>query len=238
MKKKDPKKNTYKNIWLSRSRRKKDSEKKSEELNPEVVSAEDVEKQTQEKPPKDKPEITDEDIEKHLTHKQILFCKHYISNQEVLWNWTRSYAHAYWYYERLKWDPLWLRDWTLATCQASASRLLSNVMICRYIWYINKLVLNDDIVQKNLALLSLQKNNPSIQLKAIDLRAKINWKIVWKLQAEVGEKWAFGLTIVKKYDKDKEWKKKRWSPTKKTVRNKKTTTKKRTKKKPPTNKAS
>lgn len=183
----------------------------SDALNPEVVSAEDIDKWEKAPNQEKEHEIPDEELVNHLTMKQQTFCRHYIWNREVLWNWTRSYAIAYWYYERLKKDPLWIEDNAYQTCQVNASKLLWNTIINRYIRYINNLVLNDDVVQRELSHIALQNVDVQSKLKALDLRWKFNWKLTQKLDAKVKHEWTV-VNIMKTYQKPE--KKKPSSPNK------------------------
>lgn len=103
--------------------------KKSDPVEPEVIDPQAVDN---EDAPIDKGAIPDKDLEKHMTQRQILFCKYYVSDQEVFCNGTQSYAKAYGY-------DLELEPEKYKACQGSASVLLSNHIISRYI---NKLLTN------------------------------------------------------------------------------------------------
>lgn len=175
-------------------------EQESDALNPEGVSAEDIDK-NKENDPVDNPDIKDEELENYLTAKQVLFCKYFTSwDIQFRANWTRAYSKAYWYYERCKKDPIWIDDNAITICNSSASRLLRNVSILRYIRYINNHSVTDESVHAELSLLIYQRADTNTKIRAIDLWAKINWKITGKLDAKVQHEWTI-LNITKTYEK-------------------------------------
>ena len=146
------------------------------EFNADPIEWEEVDPQSVENEwnPNDKWNIDDKDLEKHITTKQQLFCQCYISDVEVFWNWTRSYAKAYGV--DLEADPM-----KYNSCQSMASRLLWNVLIGRYI---NKLltdIIPNEWIDKLLTQLALQNNNPRIKIEAIKELNKLRGRITDKI---------------------------------------------------------
>lgn len=137
-----------------------------EAIDAEVIEEDDI--------PDDKQyaEVEDKDLEWHLNPRHLRFCKIYTSNEEVLWNWVRSYAKAYGIEDKI--------DTHYKSIQVCSSRLLWNVIICRYIRFLIDLQYSPEIIDKQLMLFSLQKEDKRIAISAIQELNKLKWRIVEK----------------------------------------------------------
>ena len=98
--------------------------------------------------------------EGQLNAKQLLFCELYATDREFFGNGTQAYIEAY--------DVNMSRPGAYASAQASASRLLSNVMVLDHITKIMEVSdLNDAAVDKHMAFWIAQKASPMAALAAI-----------------------------------------------------------------------
>lgn len=134
-----------------------------EELDPDFVETEDT--------PDPKKDIEDKDLEKSLTIKQALFCKCYVSTEEFFCNWVRSYAKAY--NISLELEPNKYK--AVQTC---ATRLLTNVIINRYIHLLLETWISDAGIDKQLAMLCIQNEDKRIKLDAIKEVNKLRGRII------------------------------------------------------------
>jgi hypothetical protein len=150
-------------------------------LEGELIDPEAIE--TEEAPDvKDKWAETDADMEKYLTAKQKLFCTYYASHEELLWNGVRSYAKAYWIEEgklQSKYKAI----------QACAGKLLSNIIICRYISHLLDLKYSDEFLDNQLWLLALQNEDRKVKLWAIAELNKLKQRITNKGEMLVKFDW-------------------------------------------------
>ncbi len=109
-----------------------------------------------------------------LNEKQELFCKLYASDREFYGNGTQSYIEAY---EPDTSKPNWYKG-----AQASASRLLTNVIVLKRI---NELLeaggLNDAFVDKQLEFLITQNADFSSKVAAIREYNKLKTRIVERI---------------------------------------------------------
>ncbi len=125
-----------------------------------------------------------ETIHKKMTEKQELFCTLYATDREFFGNGTQAYIEAY---DPDKSSPNWYRG-----CQVSASRLLSNPIICQRI---NELLeecgFNDVSVDKQLAFLLTQHEDFKTKLGAIKEYNKLKQRITERSEVAVT-----GLTVV------------------------------------------
>ena len=145
-------------------------------IDPEAIESEEVPST------KDKGAETDEDMVKYLTPRQKLFCQYYASHEELLWNWTRSYAKAY----DIDDDKLRARYKMVQTC---ASQLLSNIIVCRYINSLLDLKYNDEFLDSQLWLLALQNDDRKVKIEAIKELNKLKQRITDKSEQLVKFDW-------------------------------------------------
>lgn len=136
-----------------------------------MTEEENLTEDVQEKDPKDKWDIEDKDLKKHLTRKQEIFCRCYVSQEEFFCNGTRSYAKAY----GIDIDS---NPELYKSVQSCATRLLWNVIINRYINYILELTLSNEWIDKQLAMLCIQNDDKRIKLDAIKEVNKLRWRII------------------------------------------------------------
>lgn len=134
-------------------------------------------------------------IDSELTPQQELFCQLYATNREFFGNGTQAYIEAY------NIDVTKRNAYKVA--QASASRLLSNVMILHRIHELMEIgILNDARVDKELAFLIEQNAEFGTKLGAIreynQLKARIRNKLEVGLDSESIE--GVKIEIVKKKD--------------------------------------
>jgi hypothetical protein len=109
-----------------------------------------------------------------LNPKQELFCQLYATDREFFGNGTQTYIEVY---EPDQHKPNWYKS-----AQASASRLLSNVIICKRI---NELLedegLNDAFVDKQLLFIITQHDDKSSKVAAIREYNKLKQRITEKI---------------------------------------------------------
>lgn len=109
-----------------------------------------------------------------LNPKQKLFCKLYASDREFFGNGVQAYIEAY--------DPDTTEKNWYKSAQASASRLLSNVIICQEInSLLETSVLNDVSVDKQLAFLITQHDDKGAKSRAISEYNKLKNRITERI---------------------------------------------------------
>lgn len=110
-----------------------------------------------------------------LTPKQERFCKLYASDREFFGNGVETYMEVYGdKYTKSK--PNWYK-----AAQASASRLLSNVIICKRISdYLTLDGFNDNFVDKQLLSVITQYDDKSAKVQAIREYNKLKQRIIDK----------------------------------------------------------
>lgn len=109
--------------------------------------------------------------ENGLTEKQELFCQLYATDREFFGNGTQAYIEAY--------DVDVSTPGGYRVAQASASRLLSNVIILKRIDEIMEYaVLNDSYVDKKMAFWIMQESNPMASIAAIKEYNKVKKRTV------------------------------------------------------------
>lgn len=94
-----------------------------------------------------------------LRHRQELFCKLYASDREFFGNGVQSYAEAY--------NIDLLKKGAYGVAKVNASRLLTNANILDRINELMDIVVNDIIVDKELAFTIIQKDNLHAKVAAI-----------------------------------------------------------------------
>lgn len=122
---------------------------------------------------KDKWTEDDKDLWQYLTPRQRKFCEYYSSHEEVLWNGVRSYAKAY----DIDEVKLVSKYKAVQTC---STRLLSNVIVNRYIASLLDLKYSDEFLDSQLWLLALQNADPKIKIEAIKELNKLKQRITDK----------------------------------------------------------
>ena len=122
-----------------------------------------------------------EEKEDDLNARQELFCELYATDREFFGNGTQAYIEAY---EPNTSKPNWYKS-----AQASASRLLSNVMVLKRI---NELLeaegLNDAHMDKQLYLVATQNVDFSSKVAAIREYNKLKKRVTEKLDLTTGGK--------------------------------------------------
>lgn len=115
-----------------------------------------------------------EEEDDKLNPKQELFCQYYATDKEFFGNGTQTYLEVY---EPDKSKPNWYKS-----AQASASRLLSNVMVAKRI---NELLeaggLNDQYVDKQLEFLITQHADFKSKLGAIREYNALKTRVIKRL---------------------------------------------------------
>lgn len=158
-----------------------DQSEAQEALEGEVIDPEAIE--TEEAPDvKDKWAETDADMVKYLTPKQKLFCTYYASHEELLWNGVRSYAKAY----EIDEQKLQTKYKAVQTC---ADRLLSNVVVCRYINSLLDLKYSNEFLDSQLWLLAIQNADRKVKLEAIKEINKVRQRITDKSENLIKFDW-------------------------------------------------
>lgn len=113
-----------------------------------------------------------------LNPKQERFCQLYATDVEFFGNGVQAYIEAY--------DPNTSKPNWYKSAQASASRLLSNVIICNRI---NEILedtgFNDVAIDKQLAFLITQHTDYKSKLGAIKEYNSLKKRITQKIEAEV-----------------------------------------------------
>lgn len=107
-----------------------------------------------------------EDVNPNLSECQTLFCWLYVYDKDCYCNATASYMRAY--------D---LKDSQRRVAQSAGSRLLSNVVVRKYI---NKMLVanfKDDVVDTEHSRLIMQNRNPLAKLGAIQEYNKIKKRL-------------------------------------------------------------
>lgn len=127
--------------------------KETVEIIDDVVDMEDA-------PKKGKKLVEDKDLEKHMTPRQILFCKYFVNDEEVFYNGTRSYAKAY--NVNLELEPK-----KYNACKSNAQKLLTNTYIARYMHTLLEEILPDSGLDKELTKLIIQDQDLGVKVKAI-----------------------------------------------------------------------
>lgn len=179
-----------KNMWEKKRRWSKKSnlqnikekfEQNMDALEGEVVDPEAIE--TEEAPDtKDKGVETDADMAKYLTPRQKLFCQYYASHEELLWNGVRSYIKAY----QIDEAQARKHDKSIRTC---SQRLLTNVIVCRYIASLLDLKYSDEFLDNQLWLLALQNDDRKVKIEAIKELNKLKQRITDKSERLIKFDW-------------------------------------------------
>jgi len=125
--------------------------------------------------PKKKPKATEVEVIK-LTPKQEKFCQLYTTDREFFGNGTQSYIEAY--------DVNMSRPGAYKSAQASASRLLSNVIILERIDELMEITLNDAHVDKQMGFWITQKASPQASVSAIKEYNQLKGRIVKKIEGK------------------------------------------------------
>ena len=121
-----------------------------------------------------KPTTTKKSQKEKLNPKQELFCQLYASEAEFFGNGVQAYIEAY--------DPETSKPNWYKSAQASASRLLSNVIICDRINHLlESKGLNDQNVDKQLLFLINQHADFKSKAAAIKEYNKLKARITEKL---------------------------------------------------------
>ncbi len=116
----------------------------------------------------DKSNIDENEVQEKLTTKQELFCNLYVRSMKCYWNWTQSYAKAYWFdLEDRKQN---------ATARMWASRMLTNDNILKAIRQLQEEHLSSEVVDNELAFLVLQRADLWVKIRAISEYNKIKWR--------------------------------------------------------------
>ena len=116
----------------------------------------------------DKGNVDENEIKEKLWIKQELFCYLYSCNMNCYWNWTQSYAKAYWFdLEDRKQN---------ATARMWASRMLTNDNILKHIRKLQEEYLSSEVVDKELTFLILQRVDLWVKIRAISEYNKIKWR--------------------------------------------------------------
>ena len=114
---------------------------------------------------------------KELNPKQELFCKLYTSGGEFFGNGTQSYIEAY--------KPKMVGNWQ-RTAESAASRLLSNVIICRRIAeLLGADGFNDQFMDKQILFLATQFSDFNAKIRAIQEYNKLKKRITDKLDMNI-----------------------------------------------------
>ena len=131
--------------------------------------------------------MKEEGESKELNAKQLLFCNYYVS-EETYGNGVRSYCKAY----NVDYNDIKQQ----ASARHSASLLLNDVNICKYI---NSLLdgagLNDQFVDKRLLFLISQSEDKGSCLQAIKEYNKLKSRITDKLDVKVSGTFDISLKL-------------------------------------------
>jgi len=111
---------------------------------------------------------------KKLTLKQELFCQLYATNLDYYGNWVQAYIEAY------KIDLT--KKWAYKTAQVSASQNLWKHMILERLRELGDEVLNDAMIDKELAFVASQRSELWPKMKAINEYNKLKNRITDKLE--------------------------------------------------------
>lgn len=144
----------------------------------------------------------------NLTTKQILFCKLYTQNRELFGNATLSYAEAF----KIKLEGLSKinkldkngkiiprsspYDKKYDMCSASSSRLLRNVKINEFCTKCLNELMNDEVVDGELARVIIQNHELPSKISAIREYNKLKQRIIEKNDLTSGGK-PLEFTVVK-----------------------------------------
>lgn len=170
-------------------------EERQEALEGEVIDHEAIE--TEDTPDeKDKWAEEDADMGKYLTERQKLFCTYYASHEEMLWNGVKSYIKAYGIDE----ERAIKNNKSIRTC---AQRLLTNVVVCRYISSLLDLKYSDEFLDNQLWLLALQNEDRKVKIEAIKELNKLKQRIVDKTETLLKTEWPLVQIIRSEPEKKK-----------------------------------
>lgn len=117
--------------------------------------------------------------EKKLTPKQELFCQLYATNLDYFGNWVQAYAKAYWIDLTQKWG--------YQTAKTNASKMLTNANLLERLRELGDDVLNDVMIDKELAFVATQRAELWPKMKAINEYNKLKQRIIDK--SEVKHSW-------------------------------------------------
>lgn len=110
-----------------------------------------------------------------LNPLQELFCRLYTRHWETYWSWVKAYAEAYWV------EISSSKGYKVA--QAASSRLLSKVIVSSRInEYLQDEVLNDSVVDSQLAYLITQHDEKWAKLGAIKEYNALKQRITQKIE--------------------------------------------------------
>jgi len=117
-------------------------------------------------------------MSKTLNPKQELFCKLYTSGGEFFGNGVQAYIKAY--------EPNQAKRGWYKSAQSSASRLLSNVIICRHICELLETDgLNNVFVDKQILFLITQFTDFNAKIRAIQEYNKLKKRITDKVDMNI-----------------------------------------------------
>ena len=117
-----------------------------------------------------------------LTQKQELFCQYFVCNIECYWNWVKAYAMAYWLDANDKWQNHTARNW--------AYRMMTNDDILKRMREIQTDFLSNEVVDKELTFVVLQRVDLATKMRWISEYNKLNQRIIDKMEV----KWDFSLS--------------------------------------------
>jgi phage terminase small subunit len=115
--------------------------------------------------------------EKKLNPKQELFCKIFASEQEFFGNGVQSYAKAY--------GTDLTTKGGYATAKVNSHKLLTNANILAFIDKIMDIYVNDQVVDKELAFVVLQKSDFGAKVAAIREYNKLKQRIIDKSETTI-----------------------------------------------------
>lgn len=114
----------------------------------------------------------------NLNLQQEMFCQVFASNKEFFGNGTQSYLSAY--------DPDGKKKITYKSARARASLLLTSVNILERIDQLLDIYINDNIVDKNLAIVIIQNADFSSKVAAIKEYNQLKQRIIRKIDLTTG----------------------------------------------------
>lgn len=121
-------------------------------------------------------EMQETAIEGKLTEKQEMFCQLYAQERDTFGNGTQAYIEAY--------DIDASTPGAYSAAQASASRLLMDVMVLSRIQeLLQTMVVNDAVVDTQIAFWIMQKANPMASIAAIRIYNDVTKRVGDKLLA-------------------------------------------------------
>ena len=140
----------------------------------------------------------DEKIDKKwLTAKQELFCQLYSTNMDYYGNWTQAYAMAYDKDLKDKNDNKIARMW--------ASRMLTNDNILSRVRELQNSFLSDEMIDKELSFVALQRNDLGAKMRAINEYNKLKQRITDKSEVELKYDPLEYFKEINKRKKDDKW---------------------------------